>query len=86
MMAETSPFLMLDYNAPLELPPTKKERGVEYHPHRGFETVTISYAGEFEHNNTEGNHGIIGPDEVQWMTAGSGLFHKEYLTENFSKQ
>lgn len=55
-----------------------------YHPHRGFETVTIVYSGEVEHQDTAGHGGIIGPDEVQWMTAGSGLLHNEFMTERFS--
>lgn len=88
MTAETSPFLMMDYNAPWEVPAQSKGHrpGVGYHPHRGFETVTIAYAGEIEHNDTRGNHGIIFADDVQWMTAGSGLMHNEYMSENFSKK
>lgn len=86
MNAETSPFLMLDYNAPLEIASSKTHRGgVGYHPHRGFETVTIAYSGEVEHNDTEGAHGVITPGEVQWMTAGSGLFHQEFISEKVSK-
>lgn len=88
MTAETSPFLMMDYNASWEVPALSKSHrpGVGYHPHRGFETVTIAYAGEIEHNDTRGNHGIIFADDVQWMTAGSGLMHNEYMSENFSKK
>lgn len=87
MSDDTSPFLMLDYNAPWIIPPQKNGHrpGVGYHPHRGFETVTIVYSGEIEHMDTAGHGGIIGPDEVQWMTAGSGLLHNEFMTEKFSR-
>ena len=73
--------------APWEVPAQSRGHrpGVGYHPHWGFETVTIAYAGEIEHNDTRGNHGIIFADDVQWMTAGSGLMHNEYMTENFAK-
>ena len=85
MSNETSPFLMLDYNAPWKLEPQWGHRpGVGYHPHRGFETVTIVYSGEVEHQDTAGHGGMIGSDEVQWMTAGSGLLHNEFMTERFS--
>ncbi|MFC5403369.1 pirin family protein [Cohnella soli] len=81
-----SPFLLLDYNAPHYFPPTVAQRGVGAHPHRGFETVTIAYEGSVEHNDSYGNHGIIGPGDVQWMTAGSGLLHKEYQEKEFARQ
>lgn len=86
MSNETSPFLMLDYNAPWRIEPqTGGHRPwVGFHPHRGFETVTIVYSWEVEHKDTAGNGGIIGPDEVQWMTAGSWLLHNEFMTERFS--
>ncbi len=87
MTPDTSPFLMLDYNRPWVLPPQESHRpGVGFHPHRGFETVTIVYSGEVEHQDTAGNGGTIGPDEVQWMTAGSGLLHNEFMTERFAKR
>lgn len=87
MMPETSPFLMLDYNRPWILPPQEDHRpGVGFHPHRGFETVTIVYSGEVEHQDTAWNGGTIGPDEVQWMTAGSGLLHNEFMTERFARR
>jgi quercetin 2,3-dioxygenase len=87
MTADTSPFLMLDYNAPWQVPPQNHwhRPGVGYHPHRGFETVTIVYSGEIEHQDTAGNGGVIWPDEVQWMTAWSGLLHNEFMTEGFSR-
>ncbi len=87
MSNETSPFLMLDYNAPWTIPPQKegKRPWVWFHPHRGFETVTIVYSGEIEHEDTAGNGWIIWVDEVQWMTAGSWLLHNEFMTEAFSR-
>ncbi|MBX9809924.1 pirin family protein [Candidatus Gracilibacteria bacterium] len=87
MNESTSPFLMLDYNAPWHIPPQLNHRpGVGFHPHRGFETVTIVYSGEIEHQDTAGNGGVIGADEVQWMTAGSGLLHNEFMTKKFSSE
>ncbi len=85
MSNDTSPFLMLDYNAPWKISPQKGHRPwVGFHPHRGFETVTIVYSWEVEHQDTAWHGGIIGADEVQWMTAGSGLLHNEFMTERFS--
>jgi quercetin 2,3-dioxygenase len=86
MTPETSPFLMLDYNAPWQIPPQEygHRPGVGFHPHRWFETVTIVYSWEVEHQDTAGHGGVIGPDEVQWMTAWSGLLHNEFMTEKFS--
>jgi quercetin 2,3-dioxygenase len=83
----TSPFIMLDYNAPWSISPHSDgyRPGVGFHPHRGFETVTIVYSGEVEHQDTAGGGGVIGADEVQWMTAGSGLMHNEFMTEEFSR-
>jgi redox-sensitive bicupin YhaK (pirin superfamily) len=81
-----SPFILLDYNAPFVFPPSAEVKGVGAHPHRGFETVTISYDGYIEHHDNHGNHGVIGPGDVQWMTAGSGLLHKEYHEQEFSKR
>ncbi len=80
-----SPFLLLDYHAPFEYPPTDNERrGVGPHPHRGFETVTLAFAGSVAHHDSAGNGGIIGPGDVQWMTAGSGILHREYHEKNFA--
>jgi redox-sensitive bicupin YhaK (pirin superfamily) len=73
-----SPFYLLDYGAPTEFPPREEPFGVGAHPHRGFETVTIAYKGKVEHHDSRGGGGIIGEGDVQWMTAGSGLLHKEY--------
>lgn len=73
-----SPFLLLDYAAPTRFGPTTERRGVGQHPHRGFETVTIVYAGEVEHRDSTGQGGIIGPGDVQWMTAAGGILHEEF--------
>ena len=80
-----SPFFMLDYGSKIEFSPSDEPRGVGVHPHAGFETVTIAYHGKIAHHDSAGNSGIIGEGDVQWMTAGSGLLHKEYHEENFSK-
>jgi len=84
-MVRISPFVMLDYGAKTYFPPSDKPKGVGSHPHRGFETVTIAYKGKVAHHDSKGNSGIIGQGEVQWMTAGSGILHKEYHEEEFSK-
>lgn len=80
-----SPFILLDYHAPHYYEPSEVRRGVGAHPHRGFETVTLAYEGKVEHHDNKGNHGIIGPGDVQWMTAASGVLHKEYHEDEFSK-
>lgn len=80
-----SPFLMLDYAGPYEFPATEEKLGVGPHPHRGFETVTIVYAGEVEHRDSSGAGGRIGPGDVQWMTAASGLVHEEYHGREYAK-
>lgn len=80
-----SPFILLDYNKPHHFETSNVRRGVGAHPHRGFETVTIAYDGSVEHHDNKGNHGIIGAGDVQWMTAGSGVLHKEYHEKEFSK-
>ena len=84
--AEVSPFLLLDYAGPAEFPPASKARGVGFHPHRGFETVTILYQGEVEHRDTAGNGGLIGPGDVQWMTAAKGLQHEEMHSAAFTRR
>lgn len=83
---EISPFLLLDYAGPKEFPPTKAKLGVGPHPHRGFETVTIVYSGEVEHRDSSGGGGMIGPGDVQWMTAASGLVHEEFHGRDFASQ
>ncbi len=80
-----SPFLLLDYAGPAEFTPTDKPRGVGTHPHRGFETVTIVYEGEVEHRDSTGQGGAIGPGDVQWMTAASGILHREFHSETFTR-
>ncbi len=75
--AGLSPFLLLDYAGPVKFDPSPVPRGVDWHPHRGFETVSIAYEGEVEHEDSAGNRGRIGPGDVQWMTAGAGILHKE---------
>src|SRR5512140_1856367 len=80
-----SPFLLLDYAGPAEFAPADHPRGVDEHPHRGFETVTIVYQGELEHRDSAGNHGKIGPGDVQWMTAASGVVHEEKHSREFTR-
>ena len=81
---QMSPFLMLDYAGPAQFPPSTQQKGVGSHPHRGFETVTIVYEGEVSHQDSTGQGGTIGPGEVQWMTAGSGILHEELHSEHFT--
>lgn len=81
-----NPFILLDYNAPFYFPPTDTPFGVGAHPHRGFETVTIAYQGAVAHHDSVGNHGVIEAGDVQWMTAGAGLLHKEYHAQHVAKQ
>jgi redox-sensitive bicupin YhaK (pirin superfamily) len=83
---EVSPFLLMDYAGPAEFAPATKRRGVGWHPHRGFETVTIAYQGEVEHRDTSGNGGKIGPGDVQWMTAAGGLLHEEMHSQAFTEK
>ncbi len=79
------PFLLLDYAGPHRFAPAEATRGVGEHPHRGFETVTIVYQGELEHRDSSGSHGSIGPGDVQWMTAASGIVHEEFHSERFTR-
>jgi redox-sensitive bicupin YhaK (pirin superfamily) len=83
---ELSPFLLLDHAGPADFPPAEKPRGVGWHPHRGFETVTVVLDGEVDHEDTAGNGGRIGVGDVQWMTAGSGLLHKEMHSPEFTRR
>jgi redox-sensitive bicupin YhaK (pirin superfamily) len=83
---EISPFLLLDFAGPAEFPPSEEPRGVGQHPHRGFETVTIVYQGEVEHRDSAGNAGAIGPGDVQWMTAASGVLHEERHGRDFTRR
>jgi redox-sensitive bicupin YhaK (pirin superfamily) len=81
-----SPFLMLDFNPAFDFGVSDQPRGVDVHPHKGFETVTIAYKGSVEHYDSKGNSGVINPGDVQWMTAGSGILHKEFHEREFSKK
>lgn len=83
---QLSPFLLLDYAGPREFPPTRARLGVGEHPHRGFETVTIVYSGEVEHRDSSGGGGRIGPGDVQWMTAASGLVHEEFHGREYARR
>ena len=84
--SQLSPFLLLDYAGPTYYAPTDQPRGVGEHPHRGFETVTIVYQGAVNHRDSAGNVGTIGPGDVQWMTAASGVVHEEKHQKDFAKQ
>ena len=83
---DVSPFLMLDYAGPTFYPATDHPRGVGEHPHRGFETVTIVYQGRVAHRDSAGNSGVIGPGDVQWMTAASGVVHEERHERDWARQ
>lgn len=85
-MHRMDPFIMLDYNSKYEFSPSEIPRGVGVHPHRGFETVTIAYQGRVEHGDSSGGGGIIGQGDVQWMTAASGVLHKEFHETEWSKK
>jgi len=85
-MKRMSPFLLLDYNAKVNFPPSETPRGVGVHPHRGFETVTIAYKGKVAHHDSSGGGGVISEGDVQWMTAASGILHKEFHEEGYSKK
>ena len=82
--SQLSPFLLLDYAGPMPFAPARQRRGVGVHPHRGFETVTIVYEGEVAHRDSTGQGGVIGPGDVQWMTAGAGILHEEFHSEPFT--
>ncbi|MCI0400716.1 MAG: pirin family protein [Acidobacteria bacterium] len=83
---ELSPFLLLDYAAPYQFPPGNERRGVTGHPHKGFETVTVAYQGELEHRDSSGGGGKIGAGDVQWMTAGNGIVHEEFHSQDFTRK
>ena len=83
---ELNPFLLLDYAAPYEFPPGNEKRGVGGHPHKGFETVTVAYQGELEHRDSSGGGGKIGAGDVQWMTAGNGIVHEEFHSNEFTRK
>ena len=85
-MKRMDPFIMLDYNSKFHFSGTDTPRGVGVHPHRGFETVTIAYQGRVEHGDSSGGGGIIGQGDVQWMTAASGVLHKEFHETEWAKE
>lgn len=80
-----SPFIMMDYASPKVFEKTNVPRGVGEHPHRGFETVTLSYQGEIKHRDSSGGGGVIKEGDVQWMTAGKGIIHEEFHSDKFSR-
>src|SRR5262245_34433085 len=80
-----SPFFLLDFNAEVNFPPSDISQGIGVHPHRGIETITFAYKGSVEHHDSKGNHGIINPGDIQWMTAGGGVLHKEYHEQTFNR-
>jgi len=86
LASHISPFLLLDYAGPHAFTPTQARRGVGQHPHRGFETVTIVYQGELEHRDSTGAGGLIGPGDVQWMTAANGIIHEEFHSPAFAER
>lgn len=81
-----SPFFLLDFNAEVNYPPSKISRGVGVHPHRGIETITFAYKGGVAHHDSAGNSGIINAGDVQWMTAGGGVLHKEYHEKTYTEK
>ncbi|PKR82182.1 short-chain dehydrogenase [Brumimicrobium salinarum] len=85
-MERMNPFIMMDYNSKYYFPATNTPRGIGVHPHRGFETVTIAYKGRVAHHDSSGGGGVIGEGDIQWMTAASGVLHKEYHEKEWSKQ
>ena len=85
VVQQFSPFLLLDYAGPHVFEPTSQRRGVGQHPHRGFETVTIVYDGEVEHRDSTGQGGVIGPGDVQWMTAAGGILHEEFHSSGYAR-
>ena len=84
-LKELDPFLLLDQMGPMDVAPGKA-RGFPPHPHRGFETVTYLLSGEMQHRDSWGNHGVLRPGDVQWMTAGSGLVHSELPGETLVRK
>ena len=81
-----SPYVLFDYAGPARFEPSDSPRGVDSHPHRGFETVTVVYQGQLEHRDSAGNRGSIGPGDVQWMTAASGVLHEEKHSRDFTRR
>lgn len=86
VQSRLSPYVLFDYAGPVTFEPSEEPRGVDSHPHRGFETVTVVYQGELEHRDSAGNSGSIGPSDVQWMTAASGVLHEEKHSREFTRR
>ncbi len=84
-MQRMDPIILMDYNAKMKVAGAENPGGVGVHPHRGFETVTIAYQGKVQHHDSHGGGGIIGQGDVQWMTASSGILHKEYYEKEWAK-
>ncbi|HRP62898.1 MAG TPA: pirin family protein [Phycisphaerales bacterium] len=85
VQSQLSPYVLFDYAGPVKFEPSDRPRGVDSHPHRGFETVTVVYQGELEHRDTGGNSGRISAGDVQWMTAASGVLHEEKHSQAFTQ-
>lgn len=86
LMEAMNPFLLLDYHPPYVYAPTEARRGVGVHPHRGFQTVTLAFEGGVAHHDSAGHGGVIGPGDVQWMSAAGGILHKEYHEAGFARR
>ena len=80
-----SPFLMIDHFGPTAVAAGGKG-GLNPHPHRGFETVTLLFDGAMEHQDSQGNHGVLRAGDVQWMTAARGIVHAEYHEREFAQR
>ena len=83
---EFSPFLMLDHHGPMQVKPSPVPKGVDEHPHRGIETITLVFEGALQHRDSAGNKGILHAGDMQWMTAASGIVHEEKHELAFSKR
>ncbi|MEZ0365541.1 pirin family protein [Mycobacterium sp. pUA109] len=74
--ADLDPFVHMDQMGEVDYLPGEP-RGTDWHPHRGFETVTYMIDGQFAHQDSHGGGGLIADGATQWMTAGSGILHIE---------
>ena len=88
--SHTDPFLLFDYGEPTIFEPNpeyqSQPHGIGKHPHKGFDIVTIAYAGEITHSDSMGGRHDISPGDVQWMTAGRGITHEEFHSEAFGQR
>src|SRR3954471_16411146 len=73
---DLDPFIMMDQMGAVDYAPSEP-RGTDWHPHRGFETVTYIIDGAFQHQDSNGGGGLITNGATQWMTAGGGILHIE---------